>query len=149
MLRFITHLIGYLLLGSLLLVIGFALGMLYEETPPVREYIPQAEMVSLQDPETVTDAFLMACALKEYDSAAWLVAPSWAAEIGDIERLCLSVSAPPITEDRFLGTQQQTNQTAFIEWVWFDANDTAMVTYFLLEQFGGIGWQIVGVTSAN
>lgn len=145
MIRFIGQLIGYLLLGSLLFIVGFAVGTNYQAAPPVREFAPQANMVSRQDPQTVTNAFLLACALEEDNSAAWLVEPSWAAANGGITPLCAAVSAPPITEDRFLGLQQQTAQTAFVEWIWFAADDTPVVAYFLLEQSGSIGWQIVAL----
>ena len=149
MIRFIRHLVGYLLLVTPLFCLGFVIGRYYEEVPPVREFTPQAEMVSLQDPEMVTDAFLLACALEEYASAAWLAKPGWVTAFGGIERLCTVVSAPPIAEERFLGLQKQTAQTAFVEWIWFEADDSPVVVYFLLEQSGGIGWQILGLTVAE
>ncbi|GJM42359.1 MAG: hypothetical protein DHS20C20_26410 [Ardenticatenaceae bacterium] len=149
MFRFISQFLGYLLFGSLLFIVGFAVGTLYEAAPSVRDFTPQANMVSLQDPETVTDAFLLACTLEEYDGAAWLADPSWVAAFGSIEQICTAVSAPLITEERFLGLQQQTDQAAFVEWIWFKADDTFVVAYFLLEQSGAIGWQIVGLVMSD
>ena len=149
MIRFIHHLVGYLLFATPLFCLGFVIGRYYEEVPPVREFTPQAEMVSLQDPEAVTDAFLLACALEEYASADWLAKPSWVTAFGGIEQLCTAVSAPPIAEERFSGLQKQTAQTAFVEWIWFEADDSSVVAYFLLEHSGEIGWQIVGLAVAD
>lgn len=149
MFRFIVQLIGCLLFGSLLFGVGFALGQQVDAAPPIREFTPQPDMVSLQDPATVTDAFLLACTLEKYESAAWLVEPGWAASFDDIALLCAAVSAPSLAEERFLGTQQQTNRTAFVEWIWFDTDDTSSVAYFLLQKTGAIGWQIVGAAVAE
>ena len=140
--------IGQLLIGTLLFVAGVMVGSLYEETPPVREFEPRPDMVTLQDPETVTDAFLIACAIQEYDGAAWLASPTWVAALGGMESPCTAVAGPPITEEGIMGLQRQTDQTAFVEWIWFEADGTSVVAYFLLEQTEKIGWQIVGLTTS-
>lgn len=145
MIRFI----GQLLVGVLLFTAGIVVGVFYPQIAPMRDFEPRPDMVSLQDPETVTDAFLLACAIQEYEGAAWLANPAWVDSNDGIDSICAAAAVPPITEERYVGLQRQAAGTAFVEWIWFEADNTSVVAYFLLEEREEIGWQIVGLTLSD
>ncbi|MCP4418282.1 MAG: hypothetical protein GY805_16800, partial [Chloroflexi bacterium] len=105
------------------------------EDPPARLIVDsQPDQVAQQSPEIVTDAFLTACALHEYESAAWLADPIWLDSQGGSEALCTAIAAPPLVVERLVNTQRQTDQMAFVECVWFEVDDTSVVAYLLLHK---------------
>jgi hypothetical protein len=120
------------------------------DDPPMRPFVDsQPDQVAQQSPEIVTDAFLTACALHEYESADWLADPIWLDSQGGSEAVCTAIAAPPLVVERLVNTQRQTDQMAFVEWVWFEEDESSVVVYFLLEKSKVDGWQIVGLTSST
>jgi hypothetical protein len=147
--------ISKLFLCAFAFAIGLFVGWFTLQSPftandsPTRPFVgSQPDQVSQQSPDVVTDAFLIACVLHEYESAAWLADPAWLDSQGGIEAVCTAVAAPPLVVERLVNTQRQTDQMAFVEWVWFE-EESSVVAYFFLEKNVVDGWQIVGLTSTR